>query len=75
MNVNIELMFEKTKKWSAELIRKKEQLTENKERIQLSIVQLDAEKNKDLLITVKEVDRFLNDIFKVLLPGTSAHLL
>lgn len=32
------------------------------------------EKNKDLMKTVKEVDRNLGDIFRVLLPNTNASL-
>jgi structural maintenance of chromosome 2 len=67
VNVNIELMYEKTSKWHEELIRKRQTLQENKANIEETIKKLDIEKNKDLDKTVKEVDKNLNEIFSVLL--------
>lgn len=74
VNVNIELMYEKTSKWHEELIRKRQTLQENKANIEETIKKLDIEKNKDLDKTVKEVDKNLNEIFSVLLQNTQAHL-
>jgi structural maintenance of chromosome 2 len=74
VNVNIELMYEKTSKWHEELIRKRQTLQENKANIEDTIRKLDIEKNKDLEKTVKEVDKNLNEIFSVLLQNTQAHL-
>ena len=48
VNVNIELMFEKTQKWHQELLLKRDTLIQNKESIEQTIKQLDVEKNKDL---------------------------
>ncbi len=74
VNVNIEMMFEKTSKWHEELLRKRTTLIENKRHIEETIRQLDIEKNKDLQKTVQEVDKNFNDIFSVLLQNTQAHL-
>lgn len=46
----------------------------NKQKIEEVIRELDEEKNKDVIKTVKEVDKNFNDIFSVLLPGTKAWL-
>ena len=43
-------------------------------KIEEVIRELDVEKNKDIIKTVKEVDKNFNDIFSVLLPGTKAWL-
>lgn len=67
VNVNIDMMFEKTSKWHEELLRKRTTLIENKRHIEETIRQLDVEKNKDLQRTVQEVDKNFNDIFSVLL--------
>lgn len=48
VNVNIDMMFEKTSKWHEELLRKRSTLIENKKHIEDTIKQLDVEKNKDL---------------------------
>jgi structural maintenance of chromosome 2 len=74
VNVNIDMMFEKTSKWHEELLRKRTTLIENKRHIEETIRQLDVEKNKDLQKTVVEVDKNFNDIFSVLLQHTQAHL-
>ena len=63
VNVNIDMMFEKTSKWHEELLRKRSTLIENKKHIEDTIRQLDIEKNKDLQKTVLEVDKNFNDIF------------
>lgn len=70
VNVNIDMMFEKTSKWHEELLRKRSTLIENKKHIEDTIRQLDIEKNKDLQKTVLEVDKNFNDIFSVLLQHT-----
>jgi structural maintenance of chromosome 2 len=67
VNVNIDMMFDKTSKWHEELLRKRTTLIENKRHIEETIRQLDVEKNKDLQRTVQEVDKNFNDIFSVLL--------
>ena len=53
---------------------KRDTLVENKAHIEDTITKLDIEKNKDLLKTVKEVDKNLSDIFSVLLQHTNAGL-
>lgn len=74
INVNIELMYEKTEKWRQELEQKRETLIANKQDIVETIHKLDAEKNKDIKNTVIEVDKNLNDIFRTLLPQSGAKL-
>jgi len=68
-------MFDKTEKWRQELDMKRLTLTKNKEDIEGTIRKLDIEKNKDIIKTVKEVDRNLNDIFSVLLTNAGANLI
>jgi chromosome segregation ATPase len=74
INVNIELMYDKTEKWHQELLMKKETLQQNKVSIEETIKGLDIEKNKDIQNTVKEVDTNLQNIFSVLLNNAGASL-
>lgn len=74
VNVKIDQMYENTQKRFVELQQKKQRCIDNKRAIEEQIETLDVEKNKDLMKTVKEVDRNLSDIFSVLLPGSSAQL-
>lgn len=74
VNFTVDAMFERTQRWHEETIRKRDLLTLNKSKLEETIKELDLLKNKDLELTVLEVDRNLGDIFSVLLPGCKASL-
>ena len=70
----VEDRYEKNFKWHHELMRKREVLVDNKQKIEELIRDLDLEKNRDIRNTVKEVDSNFGQIFSILLPGTNCRL-
>ena len=74
VNFSVDALFEQMTARHIELMQKRDVTLMNKQEIEKVIKELDFEKNKDVIKTVKEVDKNFNDIFSVLLPGTKTWL-
>ena len=67
-------MAEQAENDYTELIKKRDKMMSDKEKIHSQIEKLDALKNKTLLTTYEAVNESFSNIFSTLLPGASAHL-
>ncbi|CDW78995.1 structural maintenance of chromosomes protein 2-1-like [Stylonychia lemnae] len=74
VNMRVDLMADQADKDYTELIKKKDKLMVDKERIEKTINELDSLKNATLYQTYQEVNTNFSKIFRTLLPGAEALL-
>ena len=74
INVHVDRMAEQAENDYTELIKKKDKMMADKERIHAQIEKLDNLKNKTLQSTYEVVNESFSNIFSTLLPGAKAHL-
>mmetsp|Transcript_545 Transcript_545/g.1308 ORF Transcript_545/g.1308 Transcript_545/m.1308 type:complete len:217 (-) Transcript_545:274-924(-) len=67
-------MFERAEQEYQDLLKKRDQITKDKQKIQQVIEELDRKKNEALETTWEKVNKDFGSIFSACLPGTSAKL-
>lgn len=70
----VEELAKKNQEMYSELERKRDTIISDKDKLEETIRKLDAERNKDIKMTVVEVSKSIGEIYSVLLPGTGARL-
>lgn len=74
LNKKVMGMFERAEQEYQDLLRKRDQISKDKQKIKQVIEELDLKKNEALETTWKKVNKDFGAIFSACLPGTSAKL-
>jgi len=74
LNKKVMGMFERAEQEYQDLLRKRDQIMKDKQKIHQVIEELDLKKNEALETTWKKVNKDFGSIFSACLPGTSAKL-
>jgi len=74
LNTKVMGMFERAEQEYQDLLKKRDQVTRDKQKIHQTIEELDRKKNEALETTWQKVNKDFGSIFSACLPGTSAKL-